>query len=541
MAYSGYSGYSDDDDDDDDDCSGSSGGYSDELDMSRFRNIKDVLDSRRATDLLTDAVGYGGDEIDTFRVGRSVYECSETPAESTYDFRFLGSAYGSENDKSYRFIPVEYDDAFMEYVSLKSSKQLEKDARNEKRRNTHDIHLHVGYNRDGDRDRLTEEARQTLLEYADPACFGDVLKEETRIDDKVRKGKDIELTPLIEKNVVKIGATFLEYLERKFYEFSGIRSVEAKPYKINYYAKGDHFTMHRDSPEDGLVGTIVFHLHGDYNCLTIGPDRKEWTVRDGPILMFYPETDHCVNPVPNERWTMTFKVVRKDLEQMRLTPSLTRLGNRIDFTREFGILLQHGYSYIGVKTVHDLLRCLKGKDLKIYQDLHALLDAQTHTLNLVPVLVDDEDGKDDCANYDESERTSYIKPRRKKFTGTRSDIADAISVHNVPSEFLQIINANLDAHAGETSTAPSAGAASAGAASAAASTTASAVATSTAAEIDPRFRRVGRKQTPTIYYLGSGYRFFKIDKRGIHIGNQSTGWIVDQIYFNFMLLYTPRK
>jgi hypothetical protein len=530
-----------------------------QIDFTRFETAADVLDSFNAIKILSDPMA---DDtlscIDSIQVGEDENsECGDTP-EGENDYRFLGDVYADQSDKTHQFFAFDRDECeYTTYMDIKSKVGVAKEEEDkvlfqqdkEKRdagenvpyrylQNYFDISLYANWDcYYGGYERLSTDAKKTLLQYSDEACYGDVLNEETLVNHTVRKGRDIELAPLIKKRLIKIDNEFLKVLARKFYLFSHIKYVTVKPYKINYYAKGDHFTAHRDSPEEGLVGTIVFHLSGDYDCLTIGPDDDQivWTKDNGEILMFYPETEHRVNPVPRERWTMTFKVISESRPGTIFSPNLQLLNKRINFSRNFGILLNNGYSYIGVKTVQDLLQTLKGIDLKIYQDLNSLIESGTHTLSVVPVLVDDKEVVDryggsgywDDSDYEEVDgfrshyqKSTFVSECFPSFRGMRRDISDEITIYNVPEKFLQIVNANMGEHAGAGAGGP----------------------VSESNElITPIFceAETSWKKRPIVFYLGSGHKFFKINKQGVHIGNQSTGWVVDQIYFNFMLQYAP--
>ena len=601
--------------------------------------IHSLLDSRAITSSLTD--GYA-DTIARIVVGEVVcshdYEMKSDGKEGKNASHFLGNVYeGSEETHAFVKVKTEsyYDDSpwsCIDYMSLKSESSVEDEiaykaklkddearrAAGEKipwetHRYFYDIRLPVHSNY---REGFTAETWKVLECHAKEACYGDALEEATKIDHSVRKGKDIEIASLVEKDLMKIHKDFLRMLSYKFYEFSGINGVEVKPYKINYYQKGDHFVAHRDSPEKGLVGTIVFHLAGEYGSFTIGPDddQQTWIKEDGPILMFYPETVHRVSPVESERWTMTFKVFRnypdflsdllgaddaahpvradesgaagaagaagagaagavvavaaaaeperpitKPFESSKCV-GLACLAKRIDFTQKFSILLNRGYSYIGVKTVNELLQCLKGVDLSIFMDLQPLLTSGQYTMSVVPVVVtntkvleesysyndsdSDSDGEDD--GYGSRSRESFVRNNKSDangYKGLPSDIDDDIVISNVPEEFLDLMNSNM----------MQGGEAAAGAADAKASAKDEDADTAAAAAaagdepiglpIDPLFRRIKTKygRNEIVYYLGCGYRFSSIQRRNLYIGNGNSGRTDEQIYFNLMLHYMPRK
>jgi hypothetical protein len=219
-------------------------------------------------------------------------------------------------------------------------------------------------------------------------------------------------------------------------------------------------------------------------------------------------------------------------------------ASRIDFKKRFGILLNNGYSYIGVKSVSDLLKTLKGIDLQIYSDLLPLIQSGTHTLRVIPVLVDNytvlsgvfargifehgydyHGGYDDDSDYDFSSfpgagmygmrKSCYPTNREIEYSGKTKDVDHLITIYNVPDEFITIINTNMRNHRQSDDLNESSD------------------------ESELFCKSDNFNDLPIVYYLGSGYRFFKIDKRGVHTGNESNGWVLDQIYFNFMLEYVP--
>lgn len=512
--------------------------------LDGFSTVQDVLSSERAISLLSKDV----DEhvITSIRVGDSVYDETAPYSEGENDHFFIGDIYSEKERRPYAFIEMMHllvDDNDAPATSRNIATFRVDDGPPVTSTVHDDEGLQTLMRPDWGYHVFNEKLIPFLMSEADDACFGDVLEEETRVDHEIRRGMDIALQPLLEERRMKMDVHFMKLLRRTFSKFSGHPNVRIKPYKINFYEDGDHFSSHSDSPEDGLIGTIVYHLDGQYGCFKINDDV--WTRMDGDMIMFFPETSHEVTPVSGQRWTMTFKVFAPQMNaDFKYIPE--KVKTRINLEEDqFGVLLNNGYSYIGVKTVNDLLSTLKGVDRTIFNDLRPLI-FDGWTLSVVPVLVKDREVVDTIGGYYHSDRSfsddfyesgdecdengfvsindSYqrrkiIDEGEKKFKGRTSDIGDSIEVYNVSEELLEMINANIDNHSSQNDDTSG---------------------TSDMFSICQRFtRRQVSWRAPKIpvYYLGSGYHFFQIDERGIHIGNQSTGWVLDQIYFNFMLVY----
>jgi len=79
------------------------------------------------------------------------------------------------------------------------------------------------------------------------------------------------------------------------------RDVKIVPYKINMYDKHGHFRLHNDTPDQGLIGTILVSLHEtnfDYVHLKIhsrkNDETEEWAPVEPCYIMFYNDFPHEV-------------------------------------------------------------------------------------------------------------------------------------------------------------------------------------------------------------------------------------------------------
>lgn len=184
---------------------------------------------------------------------------------------------------------------------------------------------------------------EDIYKYANDAKYGDIIKQETIKDIRVRRGKDITYPNFnVEDKLLKeIKILWKEKL---------LDDVYVIPYKINIYQKGDFFLSHTDSPEKGLIGTVLIDLSKEF-----GKDFKlqetYWDPSIRNTLLFYSDLLHKVKPTTNNfRITLAFKIYKLN----SINPFYGKneyfkeiMVKQVSNIKQFGILLKYGYSYKG--------------------------------------------------------------------------------------------------------------------------------------------------------------------------------------------------
>jgi hypothetical protein len=243
-------------------------------------------------------------------------------------------------------------------------------------------------------DAVSPGILQQLYAAALPAAFGDMKTMETRVDPLVRSGREISA----DKFAVPRG--LCEWVRRTWASRFQPESVRIEPYKINLYAPGDRFVMHRDTPEKDLVGTFLLALSGwgppcSGGGLVVHDEIGEfrWDGVRG-WAAFLPYLPHEVEPVTvGARVTVAFKVFATgEVAGDRRSPfdeaSLDEAANRISLCRntlgQVGVLLKYSYSLNGT--------ALCGSDRFIYRALQRL-----GTVESVPVAVHVQAEADDSS------------------------------------------------------------------------------------------------------------------------------------------------
>jgi hypothetical protein len=203
-------------------------------------------------------------------------------------------------------------------------------------------------------DAVSADELRRMYAAAAPAAFGDLRSMETRVDPLVRAGREIgadEFSVAPELCAWVAGVWAAHFLP------AGVR---AEPYKLNLYGPGDRFAPHRDTPEQGLVGTFLLALSGwgppcEGGGLVV-QDAGGIHVWDGAAgwAAFIPYLAHEVKPVVSgARVTLAFKVFATGEEPVRVRPeaeeaAMREVAERIAFSRnergEVGVLLSFAYS-----------------------------------------------------------------------------------------------------------------------------------------------------------------------------------------------------
>jgi hypothetical protein len=215
------------------------------------------------------------------------------------EYKCLGSCFDNSENKRYYFCDLDNHDHYSYYDvqigETYASRYTEK----------------CSYRADDKTiDKLLENLRK-------PSEFGDVLKQKTVIDEKVRKGFDVTIADFPmhnrrakdtkETKSVEINSSLISMLTDLFRCKFGYGNIKVVPYKINIYEKGDFFDEHRDSPTDSLIASIVVNIRGPTENFVID-NNVVWKKEFGNVCMFYTDVLHKVTPVPGYRETLAFNV-----------------------------------------------------------------------------------------------------------------------------------------------------------------------------------------------------------------------------------------
>ena len=123
----------------------------------------------------------------------------------------------------------------------------------------------------GEEIRLSEISRTHVEKwYAEGSSspFGNVSKQQTEYNDEVRSSREFDVTKFTVSNEI------LEDVADKWGDSFIPRCVKVQPYKVIIYGPGDHFQIHKDTPEENLCGTFLLSLYQDCK-----PDRP-FQIRD---------------------------------------------------------------------------------------------------------------------------------------------------------------------------------------------------------------------------------------------------------------------
>lgn len=233
-------------------------------------------------------------------------------------------------------------------------------------------------------DAISADTLRRLYDAATPARFGDMKTMETRVDPLVRSGREIG------PEGFKVDPALCDWVRRTWAEHMQPEAVRVEPYKINLYAPGDRFTLHRDTPEKNLVGTFLLALSGWGEACSGGGlvvhDKGGSFHWDGVRgwAAFVPYLPHEVEPISSgARVALAFKVFatnpttaaeRPQFDEALLEEAADRIALCRNERGEVGVLLQYSYSLNGT--------ALCGADRFIYHALERL-----GTVQSVPVAV----------------------------------------------------------------------------------------------------------------------------------------------------------
>lgn len=233
-------------------------------------------------------------------------------------------------------------------------------------------------------DAMPADLLRRLYDAADPAAFGDMRTMETRVDPLVRSGREIS------SERFSVSPVLCEWVAQTWATHFQPESVCVKPYKINLYGPGDRFTMHRDTPENNLVGTFLLAFSGwgepcSGGGLVVHDEvgSFRWDGASG-WAAFVPYLPHEVEPVMSgARVTLAFKVFaaeetkaagQSQFDEALLEEAVNRIALCRNERGQVGVLLKYAYSLNGT--------ALCGTDRFIYRALERL-----GTVKSVPVAV----------------------------------------------------------------------------------------------------------------------------------------------------------
>ena len=401
-----------------------------------------------------------------------------------------------------------------------------------------------------------------LNKYRKDAQYGDMTTLETKTDHCVRKGYDIDLTDPDIKKQIYVPENIINELKKLFSEKMGIYAIKVTPYKFNIYEEGDFFVCHRDSPEKNLIGTIVVHIDGDYDCMIIGTSL--WKSNLGHVAMFYTDVSHEITKVPNYRQSLSLKVwstntespnelipfpsllssnaglqcdkqsdndsTSSDISKDKNLAVIKELNSLVTLGPKFSILLQSGYIHDNLfidtneqknqnETDHTyLIQNLKGNDRTIYEVITTI----GYSVRFVPIVLKDQTDVERYTNYNPHNNNSSEEDEWEENThefhnySNRTKVSYGYQHHQTTGEAQDIENCLNIYTAGET--------------------------------MLEALYKIDNKQAKKlhsllyddlkyarIYYLGKGYKIGSHEKKNMHIGNQCTGSAKDNVYLNIMM------
>ena len=246
-------------------------------------------------------------------------------------------------------------------------------------------------------DAVSADLLRQLYDAAAPATFGDMKTMETRVDPLVRSGREID------SECFSVSPALRDWVARTWAKHFQPESVRVQPYKLNLYAPGDRFAMHRDTPEKNLVGTFLLALSGwgapcSGGGLVVHDEvgSFRWDGASG-WAAFVPYLPHEVEPVMSgARVTLAFKVFatgeneaagQSQFDEALLEDAVNRIALCRNERGQVGVLLKYAYSLNGT--------ALCGADRFVFRAMERL-----GTVESVPVAVHIKaEAKDENTHY----------------------------------------------------------------------------------------------------------------------------------------------
>jgi mRNA-degrading endonuclease YafQ of YafQ-DinJ toxin-antitoxin module len=214
--------------------------------------------------------------------------------------------------------------------------------------------------------------------HAVQGTYGDMTTCTTKVDPTIRSARDI-LDFQVKDECIRV-------LKGEWDKHMYPSCASVVPYKLHLYGPKDHFAPHKDTPETGLIGTIVLSIDhtNDFEGGELSFDNMKVSFRgwDSKCVMFFPDLVHEVKPVKKGYCARaTFKVFASNPPQSKVSfdeAALSFAKNLFEGyeTQDFGVLF--GFQYSNDAQV------LKGNDQRVYEILMHLFPQNSH---LIPVKV----------------------------------------------------------------------------------------------------------------------------------------------------------
>ena len=218
-----------------------------------------------------------------------------------------------------------------------------------------------------------ENEVKELYNNATNSGFGDMKKLETVIDENVRKAKEYNSSECKPSEYYKTRCT--EFWTEHFFPH---KNIDLQFYKMNIYGPGGKFVAHKDTPEPGLIGTVILNIYDKTRY-----SNKPFILENQPVnfsrnymIAFFTDVVHEVSPIESGyRITLVYKVFvkkeeegdkkeeeNKDTDQMKLCKQEI-VETLKEIKKPYGILLSHEYILENTVTLkgHDLIleQCLE--------------------------------------------------------------------------------------------------------------------------------------------------------------------------------------
>ena len=234
---------------------------------------------------------------------------------------------------------------------------------------------------------------QLLMSMAEPSPYGDLKTMTNVVNPEVRVASEIN------DDKFTVSESLIKELESNWSTNLYPTNVKVVPYKINFYTKGGIFKSHRDTPELGLIGTMIISLtEFKGGLLSVWTDNGEkiWYGKNYTWCGFYPDCVHEVHEIKKGiRTTITFKVFAKSNKDCNIYTKIEKTSNMIiSILKEisplcedkiFGLILSHEYNIDS--------NILKGADQVYYRAIQKM----GWSVFILPILVylDGEYGEDE--------------------------------------------------------------------------------------------------------------------------------------------------
>jgi hypothetical protein len=202
-----------------------------------------------------------------------------------------------------------------------------------------------------DVEEISSEVVEKWYAEATSSGYGNVAAQETKVDSMVRSSKEFDSSNF------SVESCTLETIAETWASYFSPKSVTVQPYKLIVYGPGDHFTWHKDTPEENLCGTFLISLFE--NCqpkevfeMKDSNGSTMWSESDNPWCAFYPDIPHRVIEVKSGyRAVLSFKIfVKEPTSQPWGENIMSKTVNNIiadiqKVQKTVGILMKHHYGY----------------------------------------------------------------------------------------------------------------------------------------------------------------------------------------------------